>query len=145
MNQIDTANELEDAAKSLMKYAKKEKGQEFVTDKTGIAKVENLTTGAYLVYAVDTAKYDDVTPLLASIPTWSEKEQTMLYDLTVIPKHSPKPTVEQDGDRADYTGGAMQTGLENKYVTYGLLSIFFFVLAIGVLTVTKKKKKATNE
>ncbi|MFR5556238.1 MAG: hypothetical protein ACLTKE_04930, partial [Coprococcus sp.] len=64
------------------------------TDADGKAIIKDLDVGVYLLYASEHKRYDDITPLLIAIPTWGEQEGDMLYDVKVIPKHTPVPPGE---------------------------------------------------
>ncbi len=59
------------------------------TDTNGVAEILGLEPGAYLIKPVDMANYDEITPTLVSIPYWNNETKEMLYDITVIPKHTP--------------------------------------------------------
>lgn len=63
------------------------------TDENGQCIFENLEVGVYLLYPLDTAEYENISPLLIAIPTFDEVEGQMQYDVTVYPKHSPNPSI----------------------------------------------------
>lgn len=88
LNEINTAQELAEAAESISNNVVSANG-EVKTDKNGEAIIEDLEIGVYLLEVSDKARYENVTPLLIAIPTWNEEVGDMEYDVTVIPKHSP--------------------------------------------------------
>ena len=156
LNKITNANELELAASKLVetingKDDKKansgkssdiesvetvDKGITIVTNDEGKATVKDLEVGVYLVYAIDNAKYDLITPFLISIPTWSEKDADMLYDIIAYPKHT-KPVVKP-------SGGAPGTGIENNAVKYLSISGALLVSAGLVYVVSGIRKKENS-
>lgn len=139
LNNIRNANELVIAATKLVRNAAAgEADQIITTDADGTAKTEALPVGVYLLYAVDTAQYEDISPALVSIPTFDDKKGEMVYDIEVLPKHT---VPHQEGERS-----IPQTGMDEKILEYGLISLGFLIAAIlaGVvaLLVKGKKKKA---
>lgn len=92
LNNIKNANELELTAEKLSKNASAE--ITLMTDTEGHCALNDLEVGVYLFYAIDTAEYDKITPFIIAIPTYSDTDKMMLYDVTVIPKHSPYPEME---------------------------------------------------
>lgn len=77
LNHLKHAEDIERAAKKLSPYMKVEGN--ILTDREGKAKLENLSQGIYLI------RYSKVS-VLVTIPTWDEKQQNFIYDITVIPK-----------------------------------------------------------
>lgn len=74
------------------------------TDENGQCIFENLEVGVYLLYPLDTAEYENISPLLIAIPTFSSVEGQMQYDVTVYPKHNPNPSIRiRKVDRLDKT------------------------------------------
>lgn len=57
------------------------------TDSKGIAKVEDIEQGLYFIDPVDLCGYENMRPMLVSIPQWQEDE--LVYSVVVYPKHSP--------------------------------------------------------
>lgn len=100
LNNIQNANELENAATKLREQVSD--GEMIVTNHDGIATISNLSVGGYLVYVSDIAGYEEITPVLVSIPVWDDLEKKMKYDIEIIPKHVPiseeKPDIPQTGD-----------------------------------------------
>lgn len=91
-NAIKKANEMETAARSLRKIVTPE--NTIMTNESGVAEVKDLSVGVYLVYVMDVAGYENITPFLIAIPTFDNIDKEMIYDVTVLPKHSPLPDVE---------------------------------------------------
>ena len=133
LNSIDSANELELAANILSKVPNNQ-GVSLKTDDDGVCSVGNLSVGVYLVYTVNTNKYEYVIPFLVSVPTWSSKSVDMVYDIEVLPKHSPKPDKDKDKDSPD-------DAFDSKALEFGLLSVGCLVVAGGLCIVSKKFSK----
>ena len=108
LNAIETAEQLEEVAIELSAY--KTSDGSCVTDADGKAIIKDLEVGVYLLYASDDARYDDITPLLIAIPTWGEQEGDMLYDVKVIPKHTPVPPGQIITDTPDSERDHVKTG-----------------------------------
>lgn len=132
LNSIANANELEIAANKLQKIAKS--GNMVTTDSNGSASVSELPVGVYLIYAVDIAGYENITPSLVSIPTYSESIKGMSYDIEVFPKHTPLPEVSTPNSK-------LQTGFDDKALEYALISIGLLVVAGVVITVAYRHGK----
>ena len=125
LNMLPYADELSSVAKKLERL--KPKGKEVITDESGVAFITNLSPGVYLLYACDTAEYENVMPMLAANPMWSETEKKMVYDIEVFPKHAPEtPNIPQTGD-------------ENRVWYY--VMILTGAAMIGGLVAWKKRKK----
>lgn len=89
LNALETAAALREAAEKLAGY-ENEAAKSDVTDQDGRLTFPNLEVGVYLIRAEDTAKYDAIEPSLIIIPTWNESEKEMLYDVNIVPKHTPE-------------------------------------------------------
>ena len=133
LNVITKANDLESAANKLAKLSKINENI-LTTDESGKGKIENLEVGVYLVSAVDRANYENITPFLISIPTWSEVDNNMIYDVNAIPKHSPIPEVK--------TPGVPDTSYNNKTNIYlGLAAGCALLASVAFLIKNRTKKK----
>lgn len=133
LNVITKANDLESAANKLDKLSKVNENI-LTTDENGKGKIENLEVGVYLVNAVDIANYENITPFLISIPTWSEVDNNMIYDVNAIPKHSPIPEVK--------IPGVPDTSYNNKTNIYlGLAAGCALLASVAFLIKNRTKKK----
>lgn len=92
--EIETAEDLMEAS-ILLKNLVPENAEvsSLKTDENGQCLFENLEVGIYLLYPLDTAEYENISPLLIAIPTFDEVEGQMQYNVTVYPKHSPNPSI----------------------------------------------------
>lgn len=86
LNQIEYAEELDEAAEKLSFYEKTDGS--CTTNEKGIAQIQDLDVGVYLLYVSDQGNYDKVMPALIAVPTWDEEEGAMLYNVKVLPKHT---------------------------------------------------------
>lgn len=132
LNDIKTSNDLEIASNLLQKVASADKT--LTTDSNGKCSVDDLEVGVYLLYAVDIAKYENITPFLISVPVWDSSSKTMSYDVEVIPKHTPLPKDTPSKSKAPATayGGGGDI--------YGILSGVSLALGTGALFLNRKKE-----
>lgn len=128
LNTLTTAEQLEEAAKTLAETAKQEQGKK--TDGNGQVVFEKQELGVYLLTAKDQPGYDLVSPTLLSIPTM-ETDETLHYDIKVEPKHTPRP--------AEHT--APQTGLFDATCWYLAGGVLLLVLAGGLVFAAKRHEK----
>lgn len=131
LNTIGTAEQLEEVALELSAY--KTSDGSCVTDADGKAIIKDLEVGVYLLYASEHTRYDDITPLLIAIPTWGEEEGTMMYDVKVIPKHTPVPPGEIITNTPNGNDEGVKTG--DKVTVRLILSTIFLIVAAS-LTIT---------
>lgn len=92
LNKIEKANEMEELAIKLNQVANEKKitGTSDKTDNNGKLIFEKLEVGIYLLRVADYNEYEFVEPTLISIPTYNDEHQnSMNFDVTVIPKHTP--------------------------------------------------------
>ncbi len=89
LDAIENSDDLDAAAKTLAEYG--DSGRSVQTGQDGEATIEDLEVGVYLLTAEDTESYDTVSPVLIAVPTWDGQEGEMRYDVSVEPKHTPKP------------------------------------------------------
>lgn len=92
LNKVEKADEMEELAIRLNKIANENKitGISDITDNTGKLVFKELKEGIYLLRVTDYNEYEYVEPTLISIPTYDEDVQnSMNFDVTVIPKHTP--------------------------------------------------------
>lgn len=136
-NSIENADELEESAKIMhMQEHVTEPDGEVTTDSNGKAVIDDLKVGVYLLNVKDKANYENVTPILVAIPTWDEKVGDMLYDVEVIPKHSPDvPNTPETPPTAP------QTNLQSKAPVFLGISGALIVISGTILVLNNKKKK----
>ena len=134
INAIENSNDMKNAAEKLTKIVKKaDTGK--TTDQSGKVTFGELSVGVYLISAEDSASYDTVEPALIAVPTWSDTEGNMMYDVTIEPKHTPKPEKEKNK--------VPQTGLEDNTWKYAGIAGICVIGAAGfgvALTMNKRKK-----
>ena len=92
LNEIETANDLEAASRKFQKVAEADKT--ITTNEEGVAVAKDLQVGVYLLYVLDVEGYENITPFLIAIPTFDKIDKVMLYDVSVLPKHSPLPDIK---------------------------------------------------
>lgn len=116
-----------------IQFIKKGEETETVTvDENGIAKAENLEIGTYEVGIPETEDYTFM-PVEVHIPSWSEEEQRMLYDITVIPKYSikekPVPVKETTTPVVEITSPlTSDSGNHRVYLSAGIISLIILVI-----------------
>jgi len=102
LNVLNTAEQLEKAAKRIEAYVKS--GFLIESNEEGIARMYDLEEGVYLLNSIenDTQGSQKILPTLLYLPSWDEAEEKMLYDITVIPKYGIEPP--ETGDKVDFEG-----------------------------------------
>lgn len=145
LNAIETAEQLEEVALELSAY--KTSDGSCVTDADGKAIIKDLEVGVYLLYASDDARYDDITPLLIAIPTWGEQEGDMLYDVKVIPKHTPVPPGKIITDTPDSERDHVKTGdnVNAAICMAGVVAGAGLIATILAFAYYQKRKKQYEE
>lgn len=106
LNVLRSAMQLERAAKRLSEYS--DSGVLLETDSEGIARMEDMEEGVYLINSLENQTRETILPTLFFLPTWDEAEETMLYDITIIPKFGEKSSIPDTGDG---TKSAMWIGI----------------------------------
>lgn len=96
LNMLRSANQMEEAAKRLEAYV--ESGFLVEPNTEGVARIEDLEEGVYLLNCIDFQNEYTMTPTLLFLPTWNEVEEKMLYDITVVPKYGQKEIGPMTGD-----------------------------------------------
>lgn len=134
-NRIETAEDLEQSAKTMQEHVKEADG-EVKTDSNGKAVIEDLKVGVYLLNVKDKAKYENVTPTLVAIPTWDEEAGDMLYDVEVIPKHSPETP-----KTPETTPTAPQTNVQSNAPLFFGIAAFLVVVSGTILVINNRNKK----
>ena len=134
-NDIENADELEESAKIMQEYVTEPDG-EVTTNSIGKAVIQDLEVGVYLLSVKDKANYENVTPVLVAIPTWDEKVEEMLYDVEVIPKHSPDVPETPDG-----TPTAPQTNVQPKDIVFFSIAGGLVLVSATILILNNRKKQ----
>lgn len=137
INELQNSSDLEAAATKIAEVAGE--GTLVTTDMNGKLTFSDLDVGVYLIEASNDENYDDVTPLLISIPTWNEDEGVMDYEVNVIPKHTPKP-VETPEEPCQQTKSCPQTGVDSYTWLYFGGAAAILIVLIMVNTIAKKKR-----
>lgn len=91
---IETAKQLEETAILLKNSIPKNvQVTSIKTDINGQVVFDGLGVGVYLIYPLDTAEYENISPFIIAIPTFDEEVGQMAYDLEIHPKHTPNPSI----------------------------------------------------
>ena len=95
LNDLNTAEETNEVLAKIMNKVEKEniQGKEGTTNQYGALTYDDLEMGVYYIYATDTNEYDYVMPSIVAIPTHDEASDSingMMYEIEIVPKHSPK-------------------------------------------------------
>lgn len=123
LNTIEHSAELEEAAKAINGIAKAD--GRVATDRNGETLIADLEVGVYLLRVADGGEYENVSPVLITLPMWNEERGIMEFDITVTPKHSPiEKVVPREG---------VPTGDNTRYMTYVVL------LAVSIGTIVAKR------
>lgn len=159
LNELENASDLKSAAEKMAEKASEilsvkqtEKQTETleagdltaITDSSGQVIFSDLKTGVYLICAENTEKYDIIEPSLIAVPTWSEKEGQMQYDVVVEPKHSEKQEKsesEPEPEPGTPKSSAPQTGIQDYTLCYLAGGAGCVMLAGALVAADKNKKK----
>ena len=131
LNGVDSAAALKTVAEKLSGYRTGEE-KTATTDQNGAVSFSNLEVGVYLIQGEDNPTFDVIEPALIAIPTWSDEEKEMLYEVTMEPKYTPRP------DQPNHT--APQTGLQDRTLYY-LAGAGGCIAVAGVLLLIGRKRK----
>lgn len=138
-SEIENSDQLDDAAATLANFGMA--GDIQYTDDNGTAVFNDLEVGVYLIQAEDSENYDTISPSIIAIPTWDESEGDMMYDVSLSPKHTPKPDeTTSTSTSTSSSSSAPQTNLM-EYTVYYLAAAGVCVVLAGVLIITKRKKR----
>ena len=97
LNTLETAEDMKNAA--------------YTTNDYGTVKFDQLENGVYLLQATDINKYENIVSTLISVPAFNnESKNSMNYDISVVPKHSPVIAVKT-GDAFDLKLFALLAGV----------------------------------
>ena len=103
LNTLETAEDMKNSAYTISKItvSKNIVGTRKTTNDYGTVKFDQLENGVYLLQATDINKYENIVSTLISVPAFNnESKNSMNYDISIIPKHSPVISVKT-GDAVD--------------------------------------------
>ena len=113
LNTLETAEDMKNAAYTISKItvSKNIGGTRKTTNDYGTVKFDQLEKGVYLLQATDINKYENIVSTLISVPAFNnESKNSMNYDISVVPKHSPVIAVKT-GDAVDLKLFALLAGV----------------------------------
>ena len=113
LNTLETAEDMKNAAYTISKItaSKNIVGTRITTNDYGTVKFDQLENGVYLLQATDINKYENIVSTLISVPAFNnESKNSMNYDISIIPKHSPVIAVKT-GDAVDLKLFAVLAGV----------------------------------
>lgn len=113
LNTLKTAEDMKNAAHTISKItvSKNIGGTRKTTNDYGTVKFDQLENGVYLLQATDINKYENIVSTLISVPAFNnESKNSMNYDISIVPKHSPVIAVKT-GDAVDLKLFAVLAGV----------------------------------
>ena len=113
LNTLETAEDMKNAAYTISKItvSKNIVGTRKTTNDYGTIKFDQLEKGVYLLQATDINKYENIVSTLISVPVFNnESKNSMNYDISIVPKHSPVIAVKT-GDAVDLKLFAVLAGV----------------------------------
>lgn len=113
LNTLETAENMKNAAHTISKItvSKNIVGTRKTTNDYGTVKFDQLEKGVYLLQATDINKYENIVSTLISVPAFNnESKNSMNYDISIVPKHSPVIAVKT-GDAVDLKLFAVLAGV----------------------------------
>ena len=113
LNTLKTAEDMKNAAHTISKItvSKNIVGTRKTTNDYGTVKFNQLEKGVYLLQATDINKYENIVSTLISVPAFNnESKNSMNYDISIVPKHSPVIAVKT-GDAVDLKLFAVLAGV----------------------------------
>ena len=113
LNTLKTAEDMKNAAHTISKItvSKNIVGTRKTTNDYGTVKFDQLENGVYLLQATDINKYENIVSTLISVPAFNnESKNSMNYDISIVPKHSPVIAVKT-GDAFDLKLFALLAGV----------------------------------
>ena len=113
LNTLETAEDMKNAAYTISKItvSKNIVGTRKTTNDYGTVKFDQLEKGVYLLQATDINKYENIVSTLISVPAFNnESKNSMNYDISIVPKHSPVIAVKT-GDAFDLKLFAVLAGV----------------------------------
>ena len=113
LNTLETAEDMKNAAYTISKItvSKNIVGTRKTTNDYGTVKFDQLEKVVYLLQATDINKYENIVSTLISVPAFNnESKNSMNYDISIVPKHSPVIAVKT-GDAVDLKLFAVLAGV----------------------------------
>ena len=113
LNTLETAEDMKNAAYTISKItvSKNIVGTRKTTNGYGTVKFDQLEKGVYLLQATDINKYENIVSTLIFVPVFNnESKNSMNYDISIVPKHSPVIAVKT-GDAFDLKLFAVLAGV----------------------------------
>lgn len=113
LNTLETAEDMKNAAYTISKItvSKNIVGIRKTTNNYGTVKFDQLEKGVYLLQATDINKYENIVSTLISVPAFNNvSKNSMNYDISIVPKHSPVIAVKT-GDAFDLKLFALLAGV----------------------------------
>lgn len=113
LNALETAEDMKNAAYTISKItvSKNIVGTRKTTNDYGTVKFDQLEKGVYLLQGTDINKYENIVSTLISVPVFNnESKNSMNYDISIVPKHSPVIAVKT-GDAVDLKLFVVLTGV----------------------------------
>lgn len=113
LNTLETAEDMKNAAYTISKItvSKNIGGTRKNTNDYGTVKFNQLEKGVYLLQATNINKYENIVSTLISVPAFNnESKNSMNYDISIVPKHSPVIAVKT-GDAVDLKLFAVLAGV----------------------------------
>lgn len=113
LNTLETAEDMKNAAYTISKItvSKNIVGTRKTTNDYGTVKFDQLEKGVYLLQVTDINKYENIVSTLISVPVFNnESKNSMNYDISIVPKHSPIIAVKT-GDAFDLKLFAVLAGV----------------------------------
>ena len=113
LNTLETAEDMKNAAYTISKItvSKNIVGTRKTTNDYGTVKFDQLEKGVYLLQATDINKYENIVSTLISVPAFNNvSKNSMNYDISIVPKHSPVIAVKT-GDAFDLKLFALLAGV----------------------------------
>ena len=113
LNTLETAEDMKNAAYTISKItaSKNIVGTRKTTNDYGTVKFNQLEKGVYLLQATDINKYENIVSTLISVPAFNnESKNSMNYDISIVPKHSPVIAVKT-GDAVDLKLSSVLAGV----------------------------------
>ncbi len=96
-----------------------------------VFQIENVEEGIYQIYISGNEEYE-FTPMLVSMPAWTEEGEELLYEVSATPKFTKieKPEPEQITLIEPPMGESPKTGDGTQSVMFGMLGVISFIIVV---------------